>query len=1045
MSNLIGALGWSVDVEIALDIDHDPVPSDSVIQSQVHAQGEFLFGGEGIASWRYDGLATVNAAGTITSFIGEIHLAVSLFGASDSNTWTVSTNGGSTGGITFRMPGLHVCAEASTFGTLDVFDGPGPNDLSTYLERDTSLTTLLSLSLFGHTVTVSPTAIGGAQSYDIESGGQVWASRLYVALADLGPGTTHVDQQVSIDSNFGGSSVVGCTSSYADPVVGITASAHSTPDVSPALPAFGGTVDAVIPLDGISGVGEASAALDFRPDRPIVMDIKVTALKLDYPDALSVVLTGMDATGLTTKTLSSGARTESFTQQQAAGNTRASIGSVTGDVYSPGVDDSDDYSADTYAIVSAKLQIASLLTAGEDTRLDRLRMLCWRYNPLRLEHADSVTVDLGSSLTPGGSFGGSWSGTGGASVTVIGSDIRISGGTGATRSFTHPVSFSGYPTLRFAITSSVADSPFTVTIGSKQWVVQTGPTPGVPANVDVDLSAEHNGPSVSSADSHWEINPADDLSLVEKDYFGVWRADAIVITGLDAGETYDIDSIIIRRGHTTLLDFLPTFYRGRAIHDPVDDIDEDWPQKQREDYEVSESGTTTETWARRFLRAQTRGQFTLECADALLQRTRGGATLVTTITHLIQTIGALADTINAVNADGTIVNPGWTATKLVVPGAACLTDPFPSLTDCRLSTAAPATELCGGGLFWDGSDWRYFDEYSIATGGGNAEPTACLLADRLTDWIPVGDMFDNNPSLDAPHTIYLKVAGILRSAGDGEVLGAAHERYDGTAATPPLDVVELSVSGSSKGTGDIDAEGVWRIDDAGPYAKTQLTNRLAWGSKMSDDTGYARHYRRVVFWDGESEEEASDVVLYRDASRWAYFYRVRPSDGHLVVHRYHDQPSDPTTAPSTFVVDSSGNAKLPDAFRTPEDIHFCAFLIGTTLKLSTSLDAARTWGAAVTIPGSCERFRMAWHYGRIVVVKFNATAWKVQVGTLDPSTGAFSWSSEVALLAAGVAIGAGDLFVRPDNVIEFGYVTAGGAPTVIRCHTLASDATGTWY
>lgn len=1042
---LIGTRDWSVSCDIALDIDHAPVAGDARMQSMVHAEGLITVGGgSGYATWVYDGLVTINAAGVITSFIGSIDLTVSLWGTIGSGSWAISTNGGSTGTFDVDIPGLHVARETSALVAGDVFDAPNPTDLETLIVRDTTRTGSASLTLFGHTVTTGAvTPPSGDQDVTVSGDGQVWASRLYIAFVDPGPGTTIVDQAITMHSDIGGSSVTGCSANYS--TSSIEAAANSTPALSPVDPVIDQRVEAVIPASGISEVGEASSSIVFKADRPVVLDIKVMALKLAYPDALSATVTGMDASGSETLSLAAGAASDSFTQQSASGTARASIGTVAGAVYTPALWDDCSYTTQTYNPVSVKQTTASLSAAGDDIRLTRCRMRCWRYSPLSLAHADSVTVDAGTSLAPTGDWEGSWAGTGGASVSIVSGAVQVTGGTGVTRSFTDPVSLSGYPTLRIRAKSSAASEVLTVTIGSKRWEITTSATPGTYTDMDIDLSAELNGPLVSAADAHWPIEATDHLALTEKDYFGVWRASSIAITGMDSGETYDIDAISIRRDHTTYLDFLPVFYRGVASGSPISGIDEDWPVKQREDYTVSESGTFTETWARRFLLARTRGQQTLEKADALLQRTTGGGTGTVTLTHMIQSIDDLADSVNEVNADGTILNPGWTATKLIVPVAACATDPIPSLSLCRLSVDAPATELCGGGAIWDGSAWLWFDNYTIAAGAGATTILAALLADRITSWIPDGDLFDNHAGVDVAHTLYLKAGAMLRAAGHGEVLASDHERYDGPAAAAPLQNVNLSVGGSSRGNGIISSDGIWRIEDTGPYAKTQMTNRLAWSSWSSDATGYARHYRRVVFWDG-TDEVTREVSFYRDHTDQMFFYTVRDSDLYLVCYRYHGRTDDPTTAPDVFVVDSSGTASLPSAARLSEDVHLCAYLVtGGIMKLGESRDAARTW-TMITVPGTaCDAFRMTAHRDRILIAKYITDEWFIMVATFDPSTGAFSFSSEVSIVAAGVADGVGDIRVHDDNVIEFAYLDVSGAPKIIRCHTLSAAAAGTWY
>lgn len=1038
---------FACEIDLAIDLDVAPGPLDGRMQTGIHAHGAIRINPDDEdleATWRLDLTATVQVSGAV-AYVGTLQLDIVVGGAlSDSGSWPITTDltgGANVGSLVVAIPCQLIAREEGIpVEAGDTWEAPPRTKLSSLLSRTPGESYTATLTLLEQSVSVTHTPGSAAPLPDIiETDGQVWATRSYTNLADPPPGATSIQQSVRLVNDLGGSSVTGTHSHYA--TTGAVADAWSQPGASNGL-------ELAAENSGFAGAVEASGSLTMRPDRPIVVDLALRALSAPYPDGLNVICDGMHDSGTVSLPVSGGELNHSYTQKSASGNGRASVGGITvggGTIYTPTASDTDSYATDTRAPVRFAITTGSLIAMGDETRETDIHLLGWLYTALRLSQVASLTIDDGTSLTPSGAaWGGSWTGSGGASVSVASGAIRIAGGTGAVRAFSHAISLSGLPTLRVRVKADADDAPIRIQIGSKTWSRTLG-LAGVYVDLDLDLSGEDNGGGVSSADTRWPVDVDDGLAKDEQSYFGIWRANEITVTGLDSGMVYDIDSLTLRRDHATLLDFLPAFYRGRAENDPVDSIDEDWPVKQREDYTVSESGTETKTWIRRSILARTRGVQTLEQGSDLLQRTTGGMSGVQTITNIVASIGDIADSVNETGPLGAVINPGWSATKLVEPDVSCPTTP--DLALCRLTTDAPVAELMGAGLLWDGSGlgWRWFDDLSIASGATDLDVPAHFVFVELFDWVSDGDLFGHHPGADTPaQTIWLRGGAILRAAGHGEVL-SGEGRLDGPAQSGGLDEVALTLSGSARGEGAITDDGIWRIDPPGPFAQTKAGNELTWGTRVSSGTGFGRTYRRAVFRDTDDEEEdtGEEVSIYRDASGQGFFYTVRQSDAALVVYRYHGQPNDPTTG-QVFVIDSSGNAVNPCAFMFRQEVHYCAFRVGTTLNLAMSRDSGRSW-TNVTIPGTCEKFRMCGHRDRIIVVKYKSTEWYVQVGTLDPSTGNISWSSEQALLAAGVGSSAGDVKARPDNVIEFGYVTPAGAPIMLHCNTLATDGTGAWH
>jgi hypothetical protein len=205
-------------------------------------------------------------------------------------------------------------------------------------------------------------------------------------------------------------------------------------------------------------------------------------------------------------------------------------------------------------------------TTGDDSRDWRVQFLGRRFDSTRVRHVTPAVLADGSAT--------GWAGSG-LTVTSSGGELALSsiGSTSATatRSFSPYSRWEGFRYLRVRIKSTGASKPFTIRVGSQEWVGATGAA-GTYANVDLDLLCAGN--ETANTEIRDTRNPIEDpggYPTAEKTTvayslgWGVNWADSIIVTGLEVGQTYTIDYIELRRVDTNAyLSLLSTFLRSPA-------------------------------------------------------------------------------------------------------------------------------------------------------------------------------------------------------------------------------------------------------------------------------------------------------------------------------------------------------------------------------------------------------------------------------------------------------------------------------------------------
>lgn len=181
---------------------------------------------------------------------------------------------------------------------------------------------------------------------------------------------------------------------------------------------------------------------------------------------------------------------------------------------------------------------------------------------------------------------------------------------------------------------------------------------------------------------------------------------------------------------------------------------------------VSESGTTTNYYARRFWQLDNDGR-TEEESDVWWQKTTGGATGTTSYSVQLLTITDFKNQVTATDA-GITRHPGYTCSVSVAyPSGSTCTVARPPLRDCYLNgVTGYATWLYGGGILVTpasptGSNWAYGHQVS------NGIIPAQTLFDRINgDFIPdLFDPFDINGGIDG--ALYMAAGATLRGIAHG--------------------------------------------------------------------------------------------------------------------------------------------------------------------------------------------------------------------------------------------------------------------------------------
>lgn len=326
-----------------------------------------------------------------------------------------------------------------------------------------------------------------------------------------------------------------------------------------------------------------------------------------------------------------------------------------------------------------------------------------RWNAIGLAWTSTQTVDNGSTLSPTGAFGGSWSGSSGGSVAVVSGAIQITGSTGkkATRTVTG-ATWNAYTRLRIRLKSSNASHNITVRLGAdsttygvtyraKRWSLTTGAA-GTYEYLYIDLGAETSGPTYSTWDTAGNVSIGNFTASIDPGsgygYNSAYHTTTgtLVFEDLDGG-TYDIDEIVAMTGPDGL-----GGHTSPLIH-------------------IDPPGSAT---SYRLLVGTCDGQQVLTVGADSTGVLRG--------VTLAQLVGYVTGTNYT----------GWSATSLAPATSPDPAEPWPlsELTTNR----HPALFLGGGGVLWDGSTQTWALQYDAGAVGPGDMVAQWRVYDVLWDW-----------------------------------------------------------------------------------------------------------------------------------------------------------------------------------------------------------------------------------------------------------------------------------------------------------------------
>jgi hypothetical protein len=785
-----------------------------------------------------------------------------------------------------------------------------------------------------------------------------------------------------------------------------------------------------------------------------------------YSGSLIADLTGFSVASVTF----TGSFTDTVTQKQC-------VQSVSGDV-AESIDEvfdsdtcSDSDSIDTYSPLAATIRSSSLVTNGDDPEATRLLIRGKSWGAMSFHQFTQTDIDNCSALTVStGDYQGAWSISGSGSISAGSGHITFSGaGETVTRTFT-PFRgyFANYRWLMLRIQADAASKDLTITINGKEWTVTTDATPSTWKYVYIDLCLPKNGVSdTDGTNTRW---PEDaDGYPTEGPYFGVGSTDQMTITGLESGVTYIIDGMSLNMGDQSAR--TNSINYGYTDTDLVSGLGYWWSEKP--DSVVSESGTTTTFYTRRFFHSLPE-----ECGQAVdepafkKQVTVGGFTGVTTVTYSHLSILSLINRLNHRRY------PGMVATDLqAMPTPSG--DVHPPATSEYFNSDLPAVYLGGGGLLAQNADSGNIDPnnwFRAQTGidhvggwvasawvEGLVSMTGQPLYDSVGEWFSgCGDLFEHrNVGATDTGALLLRVATMIRGYGRGIVADNTYTPMAGET----VDLIQSAVNrGTSTSYVDASGEGGEYITLL-PFAQAVKASTLEHDTQSIGFTAYTKLRQRGVFVVIPPDLDER-LCYYQTSDQRHYVYYI--SDGDLKVKRVYQtaygelgsSPSVGSLKTSTIVV---GNYSYPSAFELTgafsnhalgKDRHAIGATHGVVvinkdteeIELYRSREFGEDWDME-TVGGTYSAVTATEHRTRVVVAGWRGDKWYCRVGknkryTGGSGSGEYTWSSEHEIVATTKK--SGRLWVRSDGTIHFTYLDSSEVIKVLACSNLANDGTGTW-
>lgn len=901
------------------------------------------------ASWDWD----VRKVKLVTEhFQTTRSLSLSCFGDSDSYADTITSLDGDIAGSLEVSLNCDVCMEVTypQTGTGDLApfwdrkeDTPPNQRVSFYLipQPDQEVTAVLTIGELSLTVTgntgASPAPLTHSTDLSMTCNGGGSISSM-----DSGAASGEVSGSISM-GGWPTSSFAGETCSTA------TSSASSTATTSAGAVSVegAGSVDVSTP-DEESAAGQAEANRTESGDRSAKLQCAVFHMLFGgtvgmYPDELTANLTGW-----TSSTVDfTGSFSETVTQKQCD----QSVSGVSAEVLTTGGDTdtcSEASSIDTYSTPLAQtLSSTSLAANGDDTNATRLLIRGKNWLAATLEQDTDFEIDACTALTvSSGNYAGAWSISGSGSVSIASSAyVQFSGaGETLTRTFDPKGYFAGYRWLWLRVRADAASKTLTVAINGKEWSITTSGTANTWTNCFIDLCLPPNKTATEDGHNTRWPEDSDGYPTEGTDYFGIGSTAGIDITGMESGVVYQLDYLKLSCGDVGAYGANSPSY-GYTDTDTIPSFAPWWQEKP--DSVVSEAGTTTSFYVKRFLHALVEevGQGIDEPAFKK-QVTVGGVTGVTTVTYTHLSILSLIARLNHKRY------PGVLAVDLL-PAPTPSGDEHPPAEDEYFNSDQMAVYLGGGGLLaqnaptasTDPDDWFVVSSAMDHIGGWvagtwteavlnlNAQP----LYDSIGEWFAgVGDVFEHrNSGTTDDGTLWVRAGTILRPYGRGIVADSDHVPLDGVTVT-------LYQGGVNRGSGDSEtgSGGQGEYFTLSPFAKTPVTSSLETPARTVEYTAYTRLRQRAVF-----VEAAESSWLSADTSPTGRMARAYVEGGNIWVG-FCSGPSG-----ASWSAHDCGFAGATPCVRYDQTTArlVLSYDDGGSIKTRYSDDEGSTWSVATTI------------------------------------------------------------------------------------------------
>lgn len=439
---------------------------------------------------------------------------------------------------------------------------------------------------------------------------------------------------------------------------------------------------ALAPEGDFYATGEINVG--FAPDRDIRVDGVVRAGSNPYPENLVAVITRRAGEPAFLLPFGGGAFSHGWKQRSVA-----ITGMLNGQPTPPLI-------VAERSGVTAHIQPASLLTAGEDGLDNRLRFVGHAWNAFSITQAGSVVITSNPQQV-----------TGGNNIEIIVSASAFPSSLKGSQ--WHGASMNGYRYLAVSVSASQSTSEKLI-IGSKEWSLHFSTTN---SSVVIDLcNPENKTTATDNDDSIYPFVTNPPYTASDGDYWGISNVEDVRISARQAGVTYTLHSIELRQSGSSV-PIPPKLSMMQA---------REWIEREPP---LQTGQVETRNYIRRFLDVDTTGKRSLEFSDYLK--------LVTSSTQYLP--HSIADLGMAYNvATHSFPLDGF---SVVAHHPAPNPAPEPENASLYHDFLNSSRKLNWAGSVYENGKWRFRIDELLG------EKIAQARFDQLDNWIPYSNIQDD--------------------------------------------------------------------------------------------------------------------------------------------------------------------------------------------------------------------------------------------------------------------------------------------------------------